>query len=36
MELERKIYQRLLEWKEEDRGKTSLLIEGVRRVGKVP
>ncbi len=34
MELKRKIYHRLLEWKEEDRGRTSLLIEGVRRVGK--
>ncbi len=34
MELKRKIYHRLLEWKEDDRGRTSLLIEGVRRVGK--
>ncbi len=34
MELKRKIYQKLLEWKEKDNGRTSLLIEGVRRVGK--
>lgn len=34
MELKRKIYNKLLEWKENDKGKTSLLIEGVRRVGK--
>lgn len=34
MELKRKIYNKLLEWKEKDKGKTSLLIEGVRRVGK--
>lgn len=30
----RKIYQKLLEWKEVDDGKTALLIEGARRVGK--
>lgn len=30
----RKIYQKLLEWKEVDNGKTALLIEGARRVGK--
>lgn len=30
----RKIYAKLLEWKEEDKGKTALLIEGARRVGK--
>ena len=31
---ERKIYQRLLEWKKESDGKTAALIEGPRRVGK--
>ena len=31
---ERKIYSRLLEWKKESDGKTALLIEGARRVGK--
>lgn len=31
---ERKIYDRLLEWKKESAGKTALLIEGARRVGK--
>lgn len=30
----RKIYNRLLEWKEESDGKTALLIEGARRIGK--
>ena len=30
----RKIYDRLLRWKEERQGKTALLIEGARRVGK--
>lgn len=30
----RKIYKRLLEWKEQDNGRTALLIEGARRVGK--
>ena len=30
----RKIYDKLLEWKEESAGKTALLIEGARRVGK--
>ena len=34
MELKRKIYQRLLEWKKESNGKTALLLEGARRVGK--
>lgn len=34
MELKRKIYQQLKEWKESDTGKTALLIEGARRVGK--
>lgn len=30
----RKIYQELLEWKDQDNGSTALLIEGARRVGK--
>lgn len=30
----RKIYQRLLEWKKESDGRTALLIQGARRVGK--
>ena len=30
----RKIYDRLLAWKKESGGKTALLIEGARRVGK--
>lgn len=31
---QRKIYNRILEWKKESNGKTALLIEGARRVGK--
>lgn len=31
---ERKIYRKLIEWKNESSGKTALLIEGARRVGK--
>lgn len=34
MDLKRKIYQRLIEWKENDSGETALLLEGARRVGK--
>ena len=34
MELRRKIYQKLLKWKNENNGKTALLLEGARRVGK--
>lgn len=34
MELKRKIYDRLLEWKTKDHGESALLIEGARRVGK--
>ncbi len=34
MELKRKIYDRLLAWKEQRQGKTALLIEGARRIGK--
>ena len=30
----RKIYDKLLEWKRESEGKTALLIEGARRIGK--
>ena len=30
----RKIYDRMLEWKTNSNGKTALLIEGARRVGK--
>ena len=30
----RKIYEKLLEWKQESNGKTALLIEGARRIGK--
>lgn len=32
--MERKIYGELLKWKREDAGKTALLIDGARRVGK--
>lgn len=31
---ERKIYQKMLNWKNEFNGKTALLIKGARRVGK--
>jgi len=31
---QRKIYHKLLEWKQESEGKTALLVEGARRVGK--
>ncbi len=34
MELKRKAYDRLLQWKNESRGSTAMLIEGARRVGK--
>ena len=34
MIFERKIYKRLLDWKNESNGKTALLIKGARRVGK--
>ena len=30
----RKIYDRLLQWKESSKGKSALLIEGARRIGK--
>ena len=31
---ERKIYQKMLDWKKESQGQTALLIKGARRVGK--
>lgn len=34
MELRRKIYEKLQHWKDTEKGKTALLIEGARRVGK--
>ena len=34
MELQREIYQKLKDWKNSSNGKTALLIEGARRVGK--
>ena len=30
----RKIYDRMLKWKQEESGRTALLIEGARRIGK--
>lgn len=32
--MKRKIYQKLIEWKENSKGKTALIIDGARRVGK--
>lgn len=32
--MKRKIYSRLLEWKEKDNGSTAVMIEGARRIGK--
>ena len=32
--MERKIYKKLLEWKQQSNGKSALLIDGARRVGK--
>jgi predicted AAA+ superfamily ATPase len=34
MAFKRKLYSNLLKWKNESQGKTALLIEGARRVGK--
>lgn len=34
MELKRKVYQKLLDWKIQSNGKTAILIEGARRIGK--
>ena len=31
---ERKIYEQILQWKQENNGKSALLIEGARRIGK--
>ena len=32
--LKRKIYQRMLDWKQNSQGTSALMIEGARRVGK--
>ena len=32
--MKRKIYEDLLRWKQEEAGRTALLIDGARRVGK--
>ena len=32
--LKRKIYDELLEWKQKSNGKTAVMIDGARRVGK--
>lgn len=34
IELERKAYQKLLDWKRESNGRSALLVNGMRRVGK--
>ena len=34
MIMKRKIYQQLLQWKEQEKGRVAILIEGARRVGK--
>ena len=34
MLFKRKIYGKMLEWKQQSEGKTALLIEGARRIGK--
>ena len=34
MELRRKVYQKLLEWKQNRHGRTAVIIEGAWRVGK--
>ena len=34
MEIKRKIYQKLLKWKEETNGSKALFLEGARRIGK--
>ncbi|MBQ3648342.1 MAG: AAA family ATPase, partial [Spirochaetia bacterium] len=34
MEIKRKIYQKLLDWKNKAQGKKAILIEGARRIGK--
>ena len=32
--MKRKVYNNILKWKKESQGKTALLVEGARRVGK--
>ena len=32
--MKRKVYEKLLEWKKSSNGKTAILIDGARRVGK--
>lgn len=32
--MKRKIYEKLLDWKHRSNGKTAILIEGARRIGK--
>ena len=34
MEISRKIYQKIVEWKKQANGSKALLIEGARRIGK--
>jgi len=34
MVLKRKIYAKLLEWKENSQGKKAIMVEGARRIGK--
>ena len=34
MEIKRKIYNKILDWKNETNGKKALLVEGARRIGK--
>ena len=34
MVLKRKIYNKLMEWKNESQGKKAMLVEGARRIGK--
>ena len=34
MELRRKVYEKLVEWKQKQNGRTAVLLEGARRVGK--
>jgi len=34
MEIDRKIYKRIVEWKKKNNGSKALLIEGARRIGK--
>ena len=34
MEIQRKIFEKILDWKKQSKGKKALLIEGARRIGK--